>query len=400
MKRKRMAVFTLLTAAAGLQAQPAPVPGNAPQPDIAAMVKRLDLERFKSLIKGLTQFGDRRQGTARNRASLDWIEAQLKEAGCANIERLHYEYQPPAAAGRGGNGRAAGGPNVGPGGARRYGNGNLEVYNQDPMKQPDPKLRALDSEPTTPGPREDIYCTKVGAVHPEEAYIVSAHFDGQGYGEAADDDGSGVALVIELARIFGSPDVMTDRSIRFVLWNNEETGSGGARAYIEQRRALQGIESPAGSGKYPEPKWLGMIQHDMILFDHGMPLADGSIPKKQRPEADINVEYQYASKLAEPAMILAHKFQLANDKYAERYPVSVGLRMTNTDSGPFMDIVPSISIREVERGSQMGFGWSPHHHQPTDLYANLDDDDFRLGLNTEQTTLSALAELTGAKLKQ
>ena len=62
------------------------------------MVKRLDFERFKGLIKGLTQFGDRRQGTARNRASLDWIEAQLKEAGCANIERLHYEYQPPAGA--------------------------------------------------------------------------------------------------------------------------------------------------------------------------------------------------------------------------------------------------------------------------------------------------------------
>jgi hypothetical protein len=74
--------------------------------------------------------------------------------------------------------------------------------------------------------------------------------------------------------------------------------------------------------------------------------------------------------------------------------------MTNTDSGPFMDIVPSVSIREVERGSQMGFGWSPHHHQPIDLYANFDDDDFRRGLNTEQTTLSALAELTGARLKQ
>ena len=80
--------------------------------------------------------------------------------------------------------------------------------------------------------------------------------------------------------------------------------------------------------------------------------------------------------------------------------VNVGPRMTNTDSGPFMDITPSISIREVERGSQMGFGWSPHHHQPTDLYANLDDDDFRLGLNTEQTTLAALAELTAAKRKQ
>ena len=398
MKSRLIGVFALLASTAGVEAQQDAVLGITPQPDITAMVRRLDLERFKGLIKGLTQFGDRRQGTARNRAALDWIEARLKEAGCANTERLHYEYQPANAAGRGGNGRAGNDPNLGPGGARRFGFGRQEIYNQDPMNQPDPTLRALDSEPTTPGPREEIYCTKVGTVHPEEGYIVSAHFDGQGYGEAADDDGSGVALVIELARIFSSPDVTTERSIRFALWNNEETGSNGARAYVEQRRALQGIESPAGSGKYPEPKWLGMIQHDMILFDHGMALPDGTVPKKQRPEADINVEYQYRAKLAEPAMILAHRLQLANERYAERYPVNVGPRMTNTDSTPFMDLTPAVSVREVERGSQMGFGWSPHHHQPTDLYADFDDDDFRLGLNTEQTTLSAIAELTKAKL--
>ena len=49
--------------------------------------------------------------------------------------------------------------------------------------------------------------------------------DGHGWGEAANDDGSGTALVMELARIFSMPDVQTDRSIRFALWNNEETGS-------------------------------------------------------------------------------------------------------------------------------------------------------------------------------
>jgi len=59
------------------------------------------------------------------------------------------------------------------------------------------------------------------------------------------------------------PDVKTDVSIRFILWNNEETGLNGAHAYVDQRAALQGKEDPAGSGKYPEPKWLGMIQHDM-----------------------------------------------------------------------------------------------------------------------------------------
>ena len=68
--------------------------------------------------------------------------------------------------------------------------------------------------------------------------------DGHGVNEAVDDDGSGTALVMELARVFSSPDVETERSIRFVLWNNEETGLNGARAYVEQREALQGVEDP------------------------------------------------------------------------------------------------------------------------------------------------------------
>ncbi len=51
---------------------------------IAVMVGRLDLEKYKATIKGLTQFGDRRQGTDRNRAAIDWIEAQLKSYGCTN----------------------------------------------------------------------------------------------------------------------------------------------------------------------------------------------------------------------------------------------------------------------------------------------------------------------------
>src|SRR5258705_14001748 len=63
---------------------------RAPDP-IAQLVGRLELERYKATIKGLTAFGDRRQGTDRNRAAIDWIEAQLKSYGCPT-ERLKYEY--------------------------------------------------------------------------------------------------------------------------------------------------------------------------------------------------------------------------------------------------------------------------------------------------------------------
>jgi Peptidase family M28 len=375
---------------------------QAPDP-VAQLVARLDLEQYKATIKGLTQFGDRRQGTDRNRAAVDWIEAQLRSYGCADVARLKYDYQPPGSPspdGRGGQGvRPARDTTRASGGGRVRGIRARTGVNTDSLRQPDLRVRAINAQATTPGAREEVYCTKIGSVHPGEMYIVGGHMDGHGWGEAANDDGSGTALVMQLARIFSAPDVRTDRSIRFVLWNNEETGLNGARAYVEQRQALQGKEDPPGSGKYPEPTWLGMIQHDMMLFDHGMPRADGTLAPEQRPEADVNIEFQSSAKFAAQAQQLAWVFQAANEKYATDYPASVGSHMTNTDSAPFQDLVAAISLRENERGTQIGAGWDPNWHQPTDLYSTYSDKDFRLGLNAAQTTLAAIAGLVGATLK-
>jgi hypothetical protein len=370
---------------------------------VSVLVSRLDLERYKATIKGLTQFGDRRQGTKRNRDAVDWIEAQLKSYGCANVERLTYEYNPPAPTPRpAGAGGAApqrpAGPPVSAGGGRARGVRTRTGVNSDSLRQPDARLRALNAEPSVPGERQEVYCTKVGTTRPDEMYIIGGHMDGIGWGEAANDDASGSAIVMELARIFSDPAVKTDRSIRFVLWNNEETGLNGARAYVEQRAKLQGIEEPKGSGKYPEPKWLGMIQHDMMMFDHGMPNADGTMRKEQRPEADVNIEFQSNSKMAKQSADLAWFLHGANAKYATDYPAQVGPHMTNTDSGPFQDLVAAISLRENERGTQVGSGWDPHWHQPTDLFSTFSDADFKLGLNAAQTTLAGVAKLAGAAL--
>jgi hypothetical protein len=382
------------------QTRPVAVPAtshSAETDPIAIMVGRLELGKYKATVKGLTQFGDRRQGTDRNRAAIDWIEAQLRSYHCANTSRLRYDYDPadrPLPSGP----VIARSPDAAQGGARYRGMRARTGVNTEPLLQSDEKLRELNSQPSAGGPREEVYCTKVGTTHPDEMYIVGAHMDGHGWGEAANDDGSGTALVMELARIFSSPDVKMERSIRFALWNNEETGLNGSRAYVAQRAALQGREEPPGSGHYPEPKWLGMIQHDMMLFDHGMPRADGTVAKEQRPEADVNIEFQSTAKFAEGAQKLAWAFYAANEAYATDYPAVVGPHMTNTDSTPFMDLVPAISLRENERGREIGAGWDPHWHQATDLYATFTDKDFRLGLNAAQTSLGAIARLTGATL--
>ena len=66
------------------------------QPDdpVKTLVGRLDLESYKATIKGLAAFGDRRHGTDRNRAAVDWIESRLKSYGCTT-ERLHFAYVAP-----------------------------------------------------------------------------------------------------------------------------------------------------------------------------------------------------------------------------------------------------------------------------------------------------------------
>ncbi|MEP7354768.1 MAG: M20/M25/M40 family metallo-hydrolase [Acidobacteriota bacterium] len=320
----RFPLLTLLLAFQ-LSAQQA----KAPSDPVPTVVARLDLEQYKAHIKGLAQFGDREQGTQRNRDAIDWLEKQLRSYGYTNI-----------------------------------------------VRQP---FRARS------GMLENIYATKIGSSVPGEMYIVSAHMDGRGGGEAADDDASGCAVVLELARVLAMADVHTQRSVRFVFWNNEESDMDGSGTYVKQRGPLQGT---AG-----EPKWLGMIQHDMMMYDHGMPPGP-----KQSAEADINIEYQARSKMSAASARLAEALLAANKSRKAEYPATIGNNMDGTDSYRFEDAVASVSVREAERVKGIIVGSNPHHHESTDKYENYLPEDFRLGFNAAQMTMTGLGQLAGITL--
>src|SRR6266699_6902539 len=121
------------------------------QDPVKLLVDRLELEKYKATIKGLTQFGDRREGTERNRRAIDWIEQQLKSYGCINTERLTYSYQPEARS------RTNLPPNTAAGGGRPRGVRVPTGVNTDPVKQRNAKLRELNREPSVPGSREEVY---------------------------------------------------------------------------------------------------------------------------------------------------------------------------------------------------------------------------------------------------
>ncbi len=134
---------------------------------VKALVGRLDLEKFKATIKGLTQFGDRRQGTDRNLAAVNWIEAQLRGFGCAT-ERAKYVYtpappaSPTAPQNRGaapGRVIASGEIRAGQGGSRYRGVTRPTSVNTNPDAQPDLELRRLNE------PADGTGSARTGVLH-------------------------------------------------------------------------------------------------------------------------------------------------------------------------------------------------------------------------------------------
>lgn len=93
-----------------------------------------------------------------------------------------------------------------------------------------------------------------GREKPEEVVLLGCHLDSWHLGTGAVDDGAGCAIVMEAARRIGALPQRPRRTIRVVLFANEEFGLSGARAYAQEhaaelpRHVLAG-ESDFGSGK-------------------------------------------------------------------------------------------------------------------------------------------------------
>lgn len=80
---------------------------------------------------------------------------------------------------------------------------------------------------------------------PSAGYVMAgAHFDSWVAGDGASDNGAGSIVVIEAARILRQIGARPKRTIRFALWEGEEQGLLGSRAYIERHLVDRAI--PAG----------------------------------------------------------------------------------------------------------------------------------------------------------
>lgn len=95
-----------------------------------------------------------------------------------------------------------------------------------------------------------------GTDRASEIVILAAHLDSWDPGVGAIDDGAGVAIMLGVAKIIGGLDTKPRRTIRVVLFANEEFGTSGSQAYVaaneaEIERHVLGFEADFGAG----PVW-------------------------------------------------------------------------------------------------------------------------------------------------
>jgi Iap family predicted aminopeptidase len=105
------------------------------------------------------------------------------------------------------------------------------------------RLNVTNSFDTSPIEERNVIA-EISGIAPEEVVLVGAHFDSWDGGQGAQDDGVGVAAVLETARILKGLGIRPRRTIRFAFFSGEEQGLLGSRAYVERHRdELNGLRA-------------------------------------------------------------------------------------------------------------------------------------------------------------
>ena len=146
---------------------------------------------------------------------------------------------------------------------------------------------------------------------------------------------------MELARVFSAPG-RADRPHRSASRSGttRRPDSNGARAYVEQRQALQGKEDPGRLGQVSRAE---VARHDPARHDDVRPRHaarrrhDAARSSAPRPTSTSSSSRRRS--WPPSAQKLAWVFAGREREVRDRLSGAVGQHMTNTDSGPFQDIV-------------------------------------------------------------
>jgi carboxypeptidase Q len=204
----------------------------------------------------------------------------------------------------------------------------------------------IDASPA----RERNVVADIKGTTPGELVLVGAHFDSWDPAQGAQDDGVGVAAVLEAARILKSLDIKPRRTIRFVFFSGEEQALLGSRAYIEtHRNELDGLRAA-------------------VIMDSGAQTPRGF---KIHGRSDIEAA---ARKVLAPLSSLGAS--------------GVGLEATfDMDHGPFLAAGVPVFTLWVDEGE-----YDTHHHAVSDTFDKVDPRMLALDTAVMAVTACRLAD--------
>jgi Zn-dependent M28 family amino/carboxypeptidase len=101
------------------------------------------------------------------------------------------------------------------------------------QRQGQVKIRLTSTDRCQPNKSWNIVGDLPGQQHPQEIVMLGCHYDGHDISQGATDPASGVAAVLEAARVLAKYAAVLPRTIRFVLWGVEEIGLLGSKAYVQ-----------------------------------------------------------------------------------------------------------------------------------------------------------------------
>jgi carboxypeptidase Q len=111
-----------------------------------------------------------------------------------------------------------------------------------------------------------------GTEFPDEIITVGGHLDSWDAAEGASDDGTGMVQSIEILRAFNAAGYKPKRTIRIVLFANEENGLRGGNKYAEEAKAkkekhIMAMESDGGA-EYPRGFSCGMTKEQYAKVEN------------------------------------------------------------------------------------------------------------------------------------
>lgn len=112
-------------------------------------------------------------------------------------------------------------------------------------------LLKMDCQTFPDAPSHNVIGEIRGTEYPEEVIVIGGHLDSWDLGEGAHDDGAGCMQALEVVRTFMDLGIRPKRTIRAIMYINEENGIAGAKVYgayaaTSDEKHIAGLESDRG----------------------------------------------------------------------------------------------------------------------------------------------------------